>query len=148
MQVSAITMSDSKNGESITPFDYQPLVRVVYGPGTITRLGELTRSLGTTRALLVTDPGLEHAGHPQPAEKSLREAGVAVFTFHDVKENPTEREVDAGVDFAKRHGVDVIVAVGGGSSMDCAKGINFLLTNGGRMEDYKGLNRAKKPMLP
>lgn len=129
-------------------FDFQPLGRVVFEKGAIKRLGELTRSLGTTRALLVTDPGLETAGHPQRAEASLREAGVAVFTFHGVKENPTEREVDAGVDFAKRHGVDVIVAVGGGSSMDCAKGINFILTNGGRMIDYKGLNRAKKPMLP
>lgn len=129
------------------PFDFQPLGRVVFGVGSLNRLGELARPYGT-RALLVTDPGLEHAGHPQRAEMSLREAGLVVFTFDGVKENPTEREVDAGVDFAKRHGVDLIIAVGGGSSMDCAKGINFILTNGGRMADYKGLNRAKKPMLP
>jgi len=78
----------------------------------------------------------------------MQEAGLTVFTFDGVKENPTEREVDAGVVFAKTHGIDCIVAVGGGSSMDCAKGINFIFTNGGRMADYKGHDKAKKPMLP
>ena len=121
---------------------------MVFERGGLNRLGEFTRSLGIHRPLLVTDPGLEHVGHPQRAEASLRGAGLAVFVFDGVKENPTERQVDAGVDFAKRHGIDGIIAVGGGSSMDCAKGINFLLTNGGRMIDYKGLNHAKKPMLP
>jgi alcohol dehydrogenase len=76
------------------------------------------------------------------------EAGLTVYTFDGVKENPTEREVDAGVVFAKTHSIDCIVAVGGGSSMDCAKGINFILTNGGRMADYKGHGKATKPMLP
>jgi alcohol dehydrogenase len=98
--------------------------------------------------LLVTDPGLEHAGHPQRAEAAMAQAGLRVCTFDGVKENPTEREVDAGVVFAKSHAIDCIVAVGGGSSMDCAKGINFILTNGGRMADYKGHGRAAKPMLP
>jgi alcohol dehydrogenase len=120
---------------------------VVFEPGGLARLGELTGPLGS-RALLVTDPGLEDAGHPQRAEESLRGAGLDVFTFDGVKENPTEREVEAGVNFARRHAVDVIVAVGGGSSMDCAKGVNFLLTNGGRMADYKGFGKAAKPMLP
>src|SRR5688572_20440458 len=108
------------------PFDFQPPGRVVFEPGGLARLGELTRPLGS-RVLLVTDPGLEHAGHPQRAEESLRLAGLEVFTFDGVKENPTEREVEAGVIFARRQDVDVIVAVGGGSSMDCAKGINFIL---------------------
>ena len=116
--------------------------------GGLARLGEVVRSVGGTRALLVTDPGLEHAGHPQRAEKAMADAGLAVFTFDGVKENPTEREVDAGVVFARSHHIDCIVAVGGGSSMDCAKGVNFILTNGGRMADYKGHGRAAKPMLP
>jgi alcohol dehydrogenase len=71
-----------------------------------------------------------------------------VFTFDGVKENPTEREVINGVEFAKRHKVQIIVAVGGGSAMDCAKGINFILTNGGRMADYRGHDKATQPMLP
>lgn len=129
-------------------FDYQPLGRVVAGPGTLDRLGELTAGLGVTRALLVTDPGLRSTGHPDRAADALRAAGIAVVPFFGVKENPTEREVAAGVAVAREHGIDGIVAVGGGSSMDCAKGVNFLLTNGGRMIDYKGHGRATKPMLP
>jgi len=129
-------------------FDFQPLGRVISEPGSLARLGEAVRSVGGSRVLLVTDPGLEHAGHPQRAARVMQEAGLTVFTFDGVKENPTEREVDAGVVFAKTHGIDCIVAVGGGSSMDCAKGINFIFTNGGRMADYKGHDKAKKPMLP
>ena len=138
----------SSSSPPAAPFDFQPLGRVVFGPGTLGQLGDLVRSVGGSRALLVTDPGLEHAGHPQRATASMREAGVEVFTFDGVKENPTDREVEAGVVFARTHAVDCIVAVGGGSSMDCAKGVNFLLTNGGRMIDYRGHGKATKPMLP
>jgi alcohol dehydrogenase len=65
-----------------------------------------------------------------------------------VIENPTKREVAAGRDAAERWGTDLVVALGGGSAMDCAKGINFLLTNGGRMEDYRGFGHARLPLLP
>lgn len=144
----SISNAPSSSTVPLPLFDFQPLGRVVCEAGGLNRIGELARSLGGTRALLVTDPGLEHAGHPQRADLVLREAGLAVFTFDEVKENPTEREVAAGVVFARTHAVDLIVAVGGGSSMDCAKGINFILTNGGRMADYKGFGHATKPMLP
>jgi alcohol dehydrogenase len=133
---------------ALPAFDFQPLGRVIFEPGALNRLGEAVRSVGGGRVLLVTDPGLEHAGHPQRATRVMREAGLEVFTFDGVRENPTEREVGEGVVFARTHHIDCIVAVGGGSSMDCAKGINFILTNGGRMADYKGHNRATKPMLP
>jgi alcohol dehydrogenase len=136
-------------GTAILPaFDFEPLGRVIFEAGAIGRLGEIMRELGGLRVLLVTDPGLEHAGHPRRAEAAVRAAGLEVFTFDGVKENPTEREVEAGVVFARSHGIDSIAAVGGGSSMDCAKGINFLLTNGGRMADYRGFGKAAKPMLP
>ena len=62
---------------------------MVFGAGTLARLGELARELGGTRVLLVTDPGLEEAGHPQRAMASLREAGLEVFVFDGVEENPT-----------------------------------------------------------
>ena len=78
-------------------FDYQPLGRVIFEAGAIGQLGEVVRDLGGRRVLLVTDPGLEHAGHPQRAERAIREAGLEVFTFDGVKENPTDREVEAGV---------------------------------------------------
>jgi len=133
---------------SLVPFDYHSPTRVVFGPGSLNRLGELARELGDTRVLLVTDPGLEEAGHPQRAMDSIRQAGLEVFLFDGVEQNPTNTHVQAGVEFARPLGIDLIVSVGGGSSMDCAKGINFLLTNGGSMADYKGFGKAKKPMLP
>jgi alcohol dehydrogenase len=130
------------------PFDYLPLNRVVFGPGSINRLGELARDLGGTRVLLVTDPGLEHAGHPQRAVGALRAAGLSVEVFDGVEENPTDRHVVAAVKAARTHRADLLVAVGGGSAMDVAKGTNFLFTNGGTMADYRGFGKATKPMLP
>ncbi len=130
------------------PFDYQPLGRVVFGAGSLSRLGELARDLGGTRVLLVTDPGLEHAGHPQRAEESLRAAGLAVAVFDAVEENPTARHVEAGAAAAREHRADLLVAVGGGSAMDVAKGTNFVVTNGGSIADYQGFGKATKPMLP
>jgi alcohol dehydrogenase len=133
---------------SPTAFDFHPQTRVVFGPGSLARLGELTRELGGQRVLLVTDAGLKAAGHPARALESLRGAGLEAFLFDGVEENPTTRHVHAGLAFARQHMVDFLVAVGGGSSMDCAKGINFLYTNGGQMIDYKGMGKANRPMLP
>src|SRR5262245_25217862 len=138
---SSPTTAEAPQAESPAPvpaFDYHPLTRVVFGGGTLTRLGELTRELGGRRVLLVTDPGLEAAGHPQRAVASLRDAGLETFVFDRVEQNPTSRHVEDGVAFARPLGIDLLVSVGGGSAMDCAKGINFLLTNGGCMADYKG----------
>jgi alcohol dehydrogenase len=132
----------------VPAFDFTPLNRVVFGPGSLARLGELARELGGKRALLVTDPGLEAAGHPQRAVAHLQQAGLEVFVFDEVRENPTSVQVEVGAEFARDRGIDLIVAVGGGSSMDCAKGLNFLLTNGGKMADYKGFGKATRPMLP
>src|SRR5262249_23806005 len=106
------------------------------------------RELNGERVLLVTDPGLEQAGHPQRAIESLRNESLQVTIFDGVEENPTTRHVDHALHVAKDNKIDFIVAVGGGRSMDCAKGVNFLLTNGGRMADYIGFGKATKPMLP
>ena len=132
----------------LVPFDFHAPTRVIYGAGSLSQLGESARELGDTRVLLVTDPGLEEAGHPQRAVASLRRAGLEVFLFDGVEPNPTNIHVQAGVEFAKPLGIDLIVSVGGGSSMDCAKGINFILTNGGHMADYQGFGKAARPMLP
>jgi len=129
-------------------FDYQPRTRVVFGAGKISELGSLAAELHSRRVLLVTDDGLEKAGHPQKGIAALESAGLTVALFDDVHPNPTTEDVDRGLAIAQAAGVDLIVGLGGGSSMDCAKGINFLLTNGGRIEDYWGTNKATRPMLP
>ncbi|HEY0173098.1 MAG TPA: iron-containing alcohol dehydrogenase [Pyrinomonadaceae bacterium] len=129
-------------------FDYQPRTRVIFGAGSLARLGEEARALGFRRTLLVADRGLLEAGHVERASRLLEASGVSVARFHDFETNPDAAMVERGRAFAKGEGVDSFVGLGGGSSLDCAKGINFLLTNGGRMQDYAGYGRARRPLLP
>ena len=129
-------------------FDFQPRTRVVFGEGAITRLGELARELNFRRTLLVADRGLVAAGHVGRASEILSGAGVEVVAFHEFESNPDTAMVEWGRQFAADARVDSIVGLGGGSSLDCAKGVNFLLTNGGRMRDYLGYGRAARPLLP
>ncbi|MSR56679.1 MAG: iron-containing alcohol dehydrogenase [Planctomycetaceae bacterium] len=142
------TVDSHRLNGRLTAFDYQPRTRVVFGPGRIAELGDLARELGGRHVLLVTDHGLEGAGHPQRGIAALESAGVAVTLFDEVHQNPTTDDVDRGLAVARDAGIDLIVGLGGGSSMDCAKGINFLLTNGGRMHDYWGAGKARLPLLP
>ncbi len=130
------------------PFDFQLRTRVVFGDGAFARLGELARELSFTRALLVADRGIVATGQVERAAALLDAQGVRPFTFHDFDANPDSRMVDAGRAVAASCRADSIVAVGGGSSLDCAKGINFVLTNGGTMRDYHGFGKATRPMLP
>ncbi len=130
-------------------FDFQSSTRVIFGENSLDQLGDLTKELGGIRVLLVTDPGIIGAGIVERAIDSLKAARLEAFVFDGVEENPTSRHVAEGVLFAKdRGGIDLLIGLGGGSAMDCAKGINFILTNGGRMEDYWGVDKATKPMLP
>ena len=129
-------------------FDFQPRTRVIFGAGTLSRLGEVAVETGPGRVLLVTDHGLAEAGHADRAVGILRSAGADVVVFDDVHPNPTTADVERGLAVARDAEISMLVGLGGGSSMDCAKGINFLLTNGGRMEDYRGIGKASQPMLP
>ena len=129
-------------------FDFNLRTRVVFGDGVFARLGELARELSFTRTLIVADPGIVATGQVQRASDSLGAAGVAAQVFHDFDANPDSQMVEAGRAHAASSRIDSIVALGGGSSLDCAKGINFVLTNGGTMRDYRGFGKASKPMLP
>ncbi|MFP6885918.1 MAG: iron-containing alcohol dehydrogenase [Opitutales bacterium] len=133
--------------DSFLHLEEHPDIRVLFGSGTVSRLGEEAAKLGK-RALLVTDAGIVRAGHAAVAQASLEEAGLKVAFFDKSIENPTSSCVDACVAVAKEAEVDVMVGLGGGSSMDTAKGCNFVLTNGGTMKDYWGIGKAAKPMLP
>lgn len=133
---------------NLKSFDFTPRTRVIFGGGAIDRLGELARDLGFRRTLLVADHGLLASGHVDEALEPLKQAGVEVFTFHDFDVNPDTEMVEAGRRVAEPLDIDSIIGLGGGSSLDCAKGINFVLTNGGRMQDYWGYGKATKAMLP
>jgi alcohol dehydrogenase len=130
------------------PFDFQQRTRFVYGPGTVDKLGTLAKELDAQRVFVVSDPGVVKAGHFAHGKKRLEEAGLTVASFHDLHENPSTRDVDAGVAIAKDFRPELLIGLGGGSSMDCAKGINFVYSCGGTMKDYWGIGKAKSPMLP
>jgi alcohol dehydrogenase len=129
-------------------FDSTPRTRIVFGAGVIERLGELARELGGRKALVVTDAGIAAAGHLDHALGALNAAGLEYAVYDGVRENPTTRDVDECVSAARKAGIDLLIGLGGGSSIDTARGCNFLLTNGGRMQDYWGVGKASRPMLP
>ncbi len=132
----------------MVPFDFQPRIRVIFGQGTLARLGHTARDLGFQRTLLVADQGLGAAGHVAEALRLLEASDVETTLFQDFGMNPDSAMVDAGCRFAEPFKVDSIIGLGGGSSLDCAKGINFLLTNGGGIADYRGYGKARTPLLP
>jgi alcohol dehydrogenase class IV len=129
-------------------FDFQPRTRTVFGAGVIAQLGDLSKELGFKRTLLVADRGLVNSGHVAEALAPLRGAGIEVIEFHDFDINPDTEMIEAGCKFAAPLSIDSLIALGGGSSLDCAKGINLLLTNGGQMRDYHGYGKATTPLLP
>lgn len=132
----------------MVPFDFHPRTRVVFGHGAFDRLGHFTRDLGFRRTLLVADSGIVEAGYASRARQHLEAAGIEVTLFQDFDQNPDSAMVEAGRAFVAPFGPDSVIGLGGGSSLDCARGINFLLTNGGTMADYRGYGKARRPLLP
>jgi len=132
----------------LNPFDFLPRTRVVFGNGALDRLPELSRELGFTRTLIVSDPAIVKAGLADRAAALLNSAAITTPVFQDFDSNPDSQMVEKGRAYAASQNIDSIVALGGGSSLDCAKGINFVLTNGGTMRDYRGFGKASRPMLP
>ncbi len=133
---------------ALVPFDFQPRTRLIFGVKSVEGIGELAAELGARKVLLVTDPGIMAAGHAERVVSLLERARLTVSFFSEVQENPGTICVEKCVEAARRSSIDTLIAVGGGSSMDTAKGCNFILTNGGRMADYWGIGKATKPMLP
>lgn len=117
---------------------------IIHGAGSLSELAVHVSG----KALIVTDAGIVKAGHLQRARTLLGEAGVEVVVFDAVAENPTESDVAACADFAREVQPTIIIGLGGGSSMDTAKGTLFLLSGGGTMSDYQGHGKGRGEMLP
>lgn len=128
--------------------NHDSATRVDYGIDHIDHLGEAANELGCHRAMVVSDPGIIAVGHTQRGVDSLQTSGLTVTVFEGVHENPTTEDVERGLAAAQEFQPDLIIGLGGGSSMDCAKGINFLFSCGGKMQDYHGVGKATGPMLP
>lgn len=122
--------------------------RNVFGEGSVVETGELMKSLGGSKAMIVTDEFL--ASHPMTAriQKILKDAGVDSAVFGKAEPNPKDTNVVEGEKFYHDNGCDCILSLGGGSSHDCAKGIGLVASNGGTIHDYEGVDKAAKDVVP
>ena len=143
-----MTHESEKPAVQPSSFTFRANTRLVVGEGRVAELGNVAQELGGSRVLIVSDAGVLAAGHTSAGVASLKASGFETTVFSEFTENPTTRQVEAGTAFAKAFNPDLIVGLGGGSSMDCAKGINFLLCCGGKMEDYQGRGTTGRPLLP
>ncbi|MBI5584534.1 MAG: iron-containing alcohol dehydrogenase [Deltaproteobacteria bacterium] len=121
---------------------------IVYGAGALELAGRHALNFGATRVLIVTDPGVQEAGWTAQVESSVRAAGIPQVTFSQVTPNPKDYEVMQGVEIYRGAGCDLIIAVGGGSPMDCAKGIGVVAGNPGQINDFEGIDAVSHPGPP
>ncbi|MBF4509345.1 MAG: iron-containing alcohol dehydrogenase [Aeromicrobium sp.] len=121
---------------------------ILYGHGARHLAGPYARRIGMARALVVTDPGVEAAGWVTPLLTSLAGNGVEAVVFDDVQPNPVAEQVMRGAALFAESRCDSIVALGGGSPLDCAEGIGVVATNGGHVLDYEGVDMVEAPMPP
>lgn len=126
---------------------FMPTVNLM-GAGAVAEVGNQAKILGGSKALVVTDKPLIMAGIVKKVTDYLEKSGVQYVIFDGVQPNPTVGNVHDGADLYKKENCDVIIAVGGGSPIDCAKGIGLVITNGGSIKDYEGLDKSEKPMPP
>jgi alcohol dehydrogenase class IV len=121
---------------------------VVFGAGARRLTGRYARNFGAQRALLVTDPGVTAAGWAREVEQVLEEAEIPYSSFSAVSPNPRADEMMAGAEHYRAHGCDVVIAVGGGSVIDCAKGIGIVSSNRRHVLDFEGVDKVTQPMPP
>ena len=121
---------------------------IIFGRGSIVHLASCAKRLGGRRVLLVSDQGLVGAGWVDRIMEILRDNGLEWVYYDAVNSNPRDHQVHEGAEIYVRERADVIIAVGGGSPMDAAKGIATIVGNGGRISDYEGANRIMRPLPP
>lgn len=121
---------------------------LLQGPGSLSLLEKEVTRLGTKKPLLVTDEIMEKAGYADLVKSILAKAGCDVIVYNGVGGEPTDKHVAAGLAEYKKHGCDFLVALGGGSPIDTAKAIGILETNGGKITDYMGADKVRKPLPP
>ncbi|KKM09786.1 hypothetical protein SY88_16415 [Clostridiales bacterium PH28_bin88] len=121
---------------------------IMYGFGSIKKLGEVATGLGAQKVLIVTDSGVRNAGLLDLVTAPLEKSGIDFEVFADVEPNPSVETVEKGQSLLKEAGCQAIVAVGGGSPLDTGKAIGLLAANGGRITDYEGADKVPHASLP
>ena len=122
--------------------------RNVFGEGAVQEAGDLVKSLGAKKCLIVTDRYLGQIGMADRVQGILKKAGIGACIFAGAEPNPTDKNVEAGARFYQENECNSIISLGGGSSHDCAKGIGLVAANGGQIADFEGVDKSSKPMIP
>ena len=122
--------------------------RNVFGEGAVQEAGDLVKSLGAKKCLIVTDRFLGQIGMADRVQGILKKAGIEACIFAGAEPNPTDKNVEAGARFYQENECNSIISLGGGSSHDCAKGIGLVAANGGQIADFEGVDKSSKPMIP
>ena len=123
-------------------------VQNIIGPGALDEALQIVGKMGFRKALIVTDPGLSKIGVANTVSDKLAAQGIPATVFDGAQPNPTVSNVNAALEALKAAQADLVVSLGGGSSHDCAKGIALVAANGGKIEDYEGVDKSAKPQLP
>ena len=126
-------------------FNINHMTPVLFGEGTSLQTGERLKTLGCKKVLAVYDKGVKQAGITDKIIESIKEQGIEVAVFDGVKADPPDTMIDEGAEIGRKAGVDGVVGIGGGSTMDTAKTINLLLNNPGKVKDYMGTSKELKP---
>ena len=121
---------------------------IIAGVGSLERLGQEAKALEAKKALLVTDKGVVESGVAEKVQVLLKKEGMAIDVFDKVISDPDIGCAEACIEMAKRGKYDLIIGVGGGSSMDIASVASVMSTNPGTVHDYLGVNLVKKPGIP
>ena len=121
---------------------------IIFGRKSLNYAGQCALRLGAKKVFLVSDTGIEAAGWVQRLMDILKKEGVEWVYYSSVTSNPRDIEVEQGAELYLQNGADVIIAIGGGSPMDTAKGIAIIASNGGKIRDYEGANRVMRPLPP
>lgn len=120
----------------------------VFGSGALELTGQYATNFGAEKALIVTDPGIIASGWTRKVARALTAVGVDYEVFSGVSPNPRVHEVMAGVEFYRKSHCDIIVAVGGGSPIDCAKGIGVASSNSKNVLEFEGVDNVEVPGPP
>jgi alcohol dehydrogenase len=120
----------------------------VFGLGAINLVGQYAANFGARKAFVVTDEGVRNCGLAQKVCDKLHDENIQYAVFSAITPNPRSEEVMAGAELYAYENCDVIISIGGGSPMDCAKGIGIVTTNGKNILEYEGIDNVEIPGPP
>ena len=133
---------------TLSRYSFDLPTRIEFGEGVMKEAGKEAKALGAGKVMLVADKGVISAGLTKPVEQSLKEEGLEFIVYDNIVPNPRDVHCIEGYELAKKEGIDVLVAVGGGSSMDTAKAIGTLLTHGKTVQDWCGFQLLEREITP